>query len=111
MKDTPVLKLFAWLSGASTGYSMGTIAVIAATVEEAREKIAADVDRWMKFGEDEGSPCWFNYDQTTGKLWDEEWDDHDRAAFEEAKQQVLDDIARDPIKLPESGILWRAGGG
>lgn len=106
----PDVKLFAWRSGAIAGYHSGTVAVVATSVEEARAKIAADVDRWLKFGADEGSPVWHNFDQETGKLWDEAWDDVDQADFDKRKADLLADISKDPVTLPESGILWRDGG-
>lgn len=102
--------LFVWRSSVPTGYSRGVIIVEACSVEKAREKISSDIDRWLRLGEDEGSPCWYDFDKD-GKPWDEYWDEMDKERYDSLKSQILSDISEDPLPVPETEVLWIEGGG
>lgn len=103
------MKLFVWKTSATTGYFRGTVAAVANTVEEAREKISTDVDRWLSFGEDEGSPCWYHYDQATGEL-SPPWDEDDLKERRTKRAELLEDIAGAPVALRDAGVFWQGGG-
>lgn len=104
--------LYVWRSSVPTGYSQGVIIVEAQTVDEARNVIIKDIDRWLKHGEDEGSPCWYDFDKE-GNPWTgiENWDDHDQKEYDDLKSRIISDIAKDPMSVPETKVIWIPGGG
>lgn len=99
------MQLFVWLSEATTGYHQGTIAVAAESVEQAREIITSDLDRWLRYGG--SSPVhYLIYDSGPDSTWDED----DLTTVEETRAELLADIASEPVTLSEAGVFWHGGG-
>jgi hypothetical protein len=102
------VQLFVWRTGATSGYFDGSIAVCARTVDLARLKIAADINRWLKFGQDESSPVAHDFDPKTGVAYDGACFEETEKAMEKARAEVMYDISQEPM-TPD--VYWRGGRG
>lgn len=108
------MQLYAWLTYVNRNYGPGTIAVAAPDVDAARSLIFADFDRWVRTGCDEGAPFVSGmFDPSTEdgySEWMTDWEKEESDAEIAAHREQLEtDLAKDPMVLPPSGILYISG--